>query len=119
MIKPGISLVEVSGARRANGASSLDKRASLNPGGILPPILRPLTLPLEELLANLLILCDVAITPPCIEAMYNVTKSDKATKGNELGIFEGLGDVYSQEDLDLFFSTVYQYVSTDPRYYVA
>lgn len=40
--------------------------------------------------------------------MYNITKGDKATPGNELGIFEDLGDVYSQEDLDMFFSTLAQ-----------
>lgn len=45
-----------------------------------------------------------------VVAMYNITKGDKATKGNELGIFESLGDVYTQEDLDLFFSTIYSYV---------
>jgi tripeptidyl-peptidase-1 len=91
--------------------------------GILPPILRPLTLPLEALLGNLLALCDVAVTPACIQgtstdpseitrtdrtAMYNVSDGTKATKGNELGIFEDLGDVYSQEDMNLFFSTVAQ-----------
>lgn len=41
-------------------------------------------------------------------AMYNVTSSKSATKGNELGVFEGINDVYSQEDLDLFFSTLAQ-----------
>lgn len=41
--------------------------------------------------------------------MYNVTASKSAAKGNELGIFESLGDVYSQEDLDLFFSTLARY----------
>lgn len=41
--------------------------------------------------------------------MYNITQGHSATKGNELGIFEGVGDVYSQEDLDLFFSTFYSY----------
>lgn len=35
--------------------------------------------------------------------MYNITEGKKSTKGNELGIFESIGDVYSQEDLDLFF----------------
>ncbi|KAG8526033.1 uncharacterized protein KY384_000795 [Bacidia gigantensis] len=30
----------------------------------------------------------------------------KPAKGNELGIFEDLGDVYAQEDLDLFFATL-------------
>lgn len=42
-------------------------------------------------------------------AMYNITKGSKSTPGNELGIFEDLGDVYSQDDLDLFFSTLAQY----------
>lgn len=42
--------------------------------------------------------------------MYNVSDGTKSTKGNELGIFESLGDVYSQDDLDLFFATVAQYV---------
>lgn len=42
--------------------------------------------------------------------MYNITRGTKATKGNELGIFEDLGDVYSQEDLNLFFLTFAQYV---------
>lgn len=39
--------------------------------------------------------------------MYNISEGHSATKGNELGIFEGIGDVYAQEDLDLFFSTLY------------
>jgi tripeptidyl-peptidase-1 len=38
--------------------------------------------------------------------MYNITEGTSATKGNELGIFEDLGDVYAQEDLDLFFTTL-------------
>jgi hypothetical protein len=45
-------------------------------------------------------------------AMYNISQGNSATKGNELGIFEGIGDVYAQEDLDLFFSTLYSYVNT-------
>jgi tripeptidyl-peptidase-1 len=39
--------------------------------------------------------------------MYNITAGHSATKGNELGIFEDLGDVYAQEDLDSFFSTFF------------
>lgn len=35
--------------------------------------------------------------------MYNITEGTKAAPGNELGIFEDLGDVYSQEDLDFFW----------------
>jgi tripeptidyl-peptidase-1 len=44
--------------------------------------------------------------------MYNISEGTSATKGNELGIFEGTGDVYAQTDLDLFFSTLYSYVNT-------
>lgn len=40
--------------------------------------------------------------------MYNITEGTSATAGNELGIFQ-TGDVYSQEDLDLFFSTLARY----------
>lgn len=54
----------------------------------------------------LLALCDIAITPDCINAMYNITKATSAQPGNELGIFEDLGDYYSQTDLDLFFLTL-------------
>lgn len=46
--------------------------------------------------------------------MYNISEGHSATKGNELGIFEGIGDVYAQEDLDLFFSTLYSYVTFNP-----
>lgn len=38
--------------------------------------------------------------------MYNIPDGNSSTKGNELGIFEGINDVYAQEDLDLFFKTV-------------
>lgn len=46
--------------------------------------------------------------------MYNFTKGDKATPGNELGIFEDLGDIYSQQDLDNFFATMEKYVASSP-----
>ena len=73
---------------------------------------------LEALLAlPLLSLCDVAITPECINAMYNITKATSAVPGNELGIFEDLGDVYAQEDLNLFFLTLQQRIpiGTHPK----
>ncbi|GIJ91954.1 tripeptidyl-peptidase sed1 [Aspergillus pseudoviridinutans] len=103
-ITPGIKLLEVEGVKRAR---STEKRSLGIP---LPPILEPLTLPLSELLGDNTLLCDLAVTPACISVMYNITKGTKATKGNELGIFEDLGDVYSQEDLDLFFSTFAQQI---------
>lgn len=45
-----------------------------------------------------------------ITAMYNFTQGTKATPGNELGIFEDLGDIYSQQDLNEFFLTLQPYV---------
>jgi tripeptidyl-peptidase-1 len=43
--------------------------------------------------------------------MYNISAGHSATKGNELGIFAGIGDVYAQEDLDIYFATLYPYVA--------
>lgn len=37
--------------------------------------------------------------------MYNITEGTSHIDGNELGIFEDIGDVYAQEDLNSFFST--------------
>ncbi|CAG8908338.1 unnamed protein product [Penicillium nalgiovense] len=98
-ITPGISLREVTSVRR----SSKQKRFV---DGI-PPILEPILLPIEELLNEAPSLCSQAITPHCIQQMYNISEGHSATEGNELGIFEGMGDVYAQEDLDLFFSKLY------------
>jgi tripeptidyl-peptidase-1 len=39
-----------------------------------------------------------------------VTAGTKAAAGNQLGIFEDLGDYYSQTDLNLFFASFAQYV---------
>jgi tripeptidyl-peptidase-1 len=117
-ITPGITLREVTGVGKRNG-ESIQKRFTNG----LPPILEPIALPLELLLGQLAEFCDIAITPQCIRGkqpsvlsistradhpveMYNITEGTSATKGNELGIFEGLGDVYAQEDLDLFFTTL-------------
>lgn len=39
--------------------------------------------------------------------MYSITNGTRAAPGNELGIFEDLGDHYSQQDLNTFFKAVY------------
>jgi len=44
--------------------------------------------------------------------MYNISIGSTAAAGNQLGIFEDLGDVYSQTDLNLFFLTLAPYVVT-------
>ncbi|GAB7350004.1 hypothetical protein MBLNU459_g0680t2 [Dothideomycetes sp. NU459] len=103
-ITPGIKLFSKSGpTNKEIEKRSLEKR-KLN--GV-EPILKALPMLLEDLLSlPELQLCDVAITPPCIAALYNLTKATTAASGNQLGIFEDLGDVYSQTDLNLFFSTL-------------
>ncbi|RJE17197.1 hypothetical protein PHISCL_10466, partial [Aspergillus sclerotialis] len=44
--------------------------------------------------------------------LYNITDGDKSVAGNELGIVQSLGDVYSQEDFDLFFTSVAPQIPT-------
>ena len=74
-------------------------------------MLHGLGLTLEALLATPdLLVCNTAITPACIKALYNVTAPTKSAAGNQLGIFEDLGGVYSQTDLNLFFANFAQYV---------
>ncbi|KAF2101778.1 subtilisin-like protein [Rhizodiscina lignyota] len=53
--------------------------------------------------------CDIAITPACIRALYDVPLPTTAVKGNTIGIFEN-GNFYAQEDLDLFFSNFTPYI---------
>ncbi|KAN0096089.1 subtilisin-like protein [Hyaloscypha variabilis] len=96
-ITPGIKLFTT---KRRSAPDSNKQKRSFN----IPPLLKDLGMSLAALLAiPELAVCDIAITPACIKALYNVTAPTKAAAGNELGIFEDLGDVYSQTDLDLFF----------------
>ncbi|KAJ5441835.1 Peptidase S8/S53 subtilisin/kexin/sedolisin [Penicillium cf. griseofulvum] len=99
-ITPGISLWEVTAVR-----ISIDKQKRFADG--IPPITEPIPLPIETLSSEAASFCDQAITPECILQMYNISEGHTATEGNELGIFEDIGDVYAQEDLNLFFSKLY------------
>jgi tripeptidyl-peptidase-1 len=84
----------------------ITKRATRGPPK-LPPILGTILSDIEALLEKpLLELCQIAITPDCISTLYNITQGDKAAPGNELGIFEDLGDVYDSTDLNLFLLTL-------------
>jgi tripeptidyl-peptidase-1 len=98
-ITPGVKLF--SEKRRPNRNSDLEKRSYK-----LPVLLESLGTTLEALLAiPELVACDIAITPACIKALYSVPAPTKSATGNQLGIFEDLGDVYSQTDLNLFFAS--------------
>ncbi|RAK86276.1 alkaline serine protease AorO [Aspergillus costaricaensis CBS 115574] len=97
-ITPGVKMLEVRGM--PSKKRDTEKRFL----GGLPPILAPLPINITKIFDDPLAHCDLAVTPDCVRAMYNITKGTTSTKGNELGIFEDLGDIYSQEDLNLFFS---------------
>lgn len=48
--------------------------------------------------------CDVAITPACVAALYQIPPATRAHPNNSLGIFESELQFYRQEDLNLFFA---------------
>ena len=47
--------------------------------------------------------CGVNITPTCIKALYQIPNAYLKDDVNQMGLYES-GDVYSQEDLNLFFA---------------
>ena len=118
-ITPGLKLLTPSSSSSSNEAAraELEKRTfgvtgpTSNSTDSKPPILPPLRAKLPVNIQTLLSQplkqsCQQAILPACISTLYNITAPTKAAKGNELGIFEDLGDVYSQSDLDSFFKNL-------------
>ncbi|KAI4726541.1 aorsin [Aureobasidium sp. EXF-10728] len=121
-ITPGIKLFSPARSGHAvNDKNTIEKRTFGVTNGKAakqPPLLKPLPLAISELLGLAeLSLCQMAITPSCIATLYNITQATSAQAGNELGIFEDLGDVYSQTDLNEFFLTLAQQipVGTHPK----
>lgn len=56
--------------------------------------------------------CDVAITPACIQALYDfkpLSPHAKVSSNNSMGIFED-GDFYAQADLNSFFTNFTSYI---------
>lgn len=114
-ITPGLKLLTPSVPRGAEERKEFEKRTfgvtegtSSHKPPVQPPLKKPLTVAVSTLLGEALsAVCDIAIIPACISTMYNITKADKAAAGNQLGIFEDLGDMYSQTDLNLFFGTIF------------
>jgi hypothetical protein len=49
--------------------------------------------------------CDTDITPACIKALYQIPDATRASPTNSLGLFEEQSFAYSQEDLDMFFTS--------------
>lgn len=110
-ITPGLKLLTSSRSK-----PNLEKRnfGVTAPGTkpILSPILKTLSTPIAILLGLALeIACPIAILPVCIKAMYNITDPpNEVAPSNQLGIFESLGDTYSQADLDAFFLSLATFI---------
>ena len=123
-VTPGLKLLaggKASNGRHLNGRKrELEKRGfrtSSNQNFSTPVFGPEITVPLASLNGtNQLSMCDQYVTPECIMTFYNITKGTKATKGNELGIFEE-GDFYAAEDLIEFFATFAPYIplTTAPK----
>ncbi|QKX54466.1 uncharacterized protein TRUGW13939_01552, partial [Talaromyces rugulosus] len=94
-INPGIRLPKVN--RR-----SLFTRQDTVLGPVHEPKTRPFAEPVN--MGNLSS-CDIAITPKCIQALYQIPPANSAQDGNSMGLFEE-GDYYAGEDLDLFFKNM-------------
>lgn len=62
------------------------------------------------LLPAVLNACDTDLTIACIRAQYSIPNNTVAAAGNELGIFGGLDEHYSQADLDAFFAMLHPYI---------
>ena len=83
-----------------------------------PPPMKPMPTGVVSNITSLgLAICDEIATPQCIAALYNITKGTKSSGTNQLGIFEDLDDIYSQEDLNLFFLNLAPYIpiGTHPK----
>ncbi|TVY80512.1 Tripeptidyl-peptidase sed1 [Lachnellula suecica] len=48
--------------------------------------------------------CDTMITPPCLQALYNVPPGSKAAQNNTLGVVEFTPQAFSQSDMNKFFT---------------
>lgn len=91
-ITPGIKLYVPT--TESSQGESLEKRTfGVTGGKPLPPLLKALPDALSNLLQQgLRGLCQMAIIPGCIDTLYQIPQGTKAAKGNELGIFEDLGE---------------------------
>jgi len=106
-ITPGIKLLTPSHSRSIPKLQKRTFGVTSKGEHIQPPLLKPMPDSLSSIMAApLSAICDVAAIPLCIKTLYNITTPTKAAPGNQLGIFEDLGDRYSQTDLNDFFLTL-------------
>ncbi|MCJ1286094.1 hypothetical protein MMC26_005437 [Xylographa opegraphella] len=107
-ITPGVKLAAP--VKRGHSRRGNSKRGfGMTMGGGIPAPPKSRT-PGQITLLNELEACDVAITPICVAALYEVPPTfGQADPSNSLGIFEE-GDFYAQKDLNLFFANFTPYI---------
>ncbi|KAK5111656.1 Tripeptidyl-peptidase sed1 [Meristemomyces frigidus] len=108
-ITPGIKLSSFGLPKPTR--SDIEKRTFFSKGGVpIPPPTLPIPAGLPSLADVTSLYCGEIITPECIMTMYNITRGTLKNGNNQLGIFEDLGDYYSQTDLNEFFLTLAPYI---------
>ncbi|KAK4892425.1 hypothetical protein LTR27_009081 [Elasticomyces elasticus] len=89
-ITPGIKLYAT--RAKKSDTAELEKRGWRGPPHRPHPPKRPMPPGMPAPPSMGLQHCDTVATPECIAALYNITKGTKASRGNQLGIFEDLGE---------------------------
>jgi tripeptidyl-peptidase-1 len=115
-ITPGINLMSTK--TKTKGRSSLNKRNNFGFPRISDAV-GPGVEVLTAAAAGDLSSCSAIMTPGCIMAMYNITPSTTNVTGNQLGIFEDIGETFAQSTLNYFFKGFAQYVPTGTKPVIA
>lgn len=101
-ITPGIKLLAPPQSHRSKRESIRKREAELS-----PRVAHNLLTQVEDAAItdpNDLSTCDVAITPACVAALYQIPPGSSAHPNNSMGIFESELQFWTQLDLDLFFT---------------
>jgi tripeptidyl-peptidase-1 len=105
-ISPGIKLLAPTGQLRKR----LQTRSSGGPtwSGPTAKFHKP-SWPIPENSSDLST-CDIAITPACVAALYDIPPARFAHPSNSMGIFESELQFYTQDDLNNFFTNFTSYI---------
>lgn len=107
-ITPGVKGIKTSLRKRTTKAKR-GRKSKSHPAYTSPKVK---SFPHSYMNTSDLSTCDEAITPACLQALYNFTAplpNATVSANNSMGIFEE-GDFYSQTDLNLFFQTYAPYI---------
>jgi tripeptidyl-peptidase-1 len=101
-ITPGIKLLAPPESHRAKRAAIRNIEMGLSPRvthNVLANVGAASTVDSSDLST-----CDIAITPACVAALYQIPPATSANPNNSMGIFESELQFWTQLDLDLFFT---------------